>query len=88
MRDAFTGAEKMIQETFLPHILFRKTKTLSPIVGALSTMSVRKAGLGLLNTVTLEQEKYLRSHRESAELVLAVTGGGELSNADHLRNIS
>ena len=34
----------MIQETFLPHLLFGKTETLSPIVGALS-MSVCWSGL-------------------------------------------
>ena len=31
--DAFTGVEKMIQETFLPHLFFIKSKTVSPIVG-------------------------------------------------------
>ena len=45
---AFVGVEKMTLETF-----FGKTKSLSPILGALSTMSVKKSGLGLLNPVTL-----------------------------------
>ena len=43
-RDVFAGVEKMIQETFLPHLLFGKTETLSPIVGALS-ISVCWSGL-------------------------------------------
>ena len=77
----------MIQETFLPCIFFGNTKTLSPIVGALSTMPVKKAGLGLLNPVTSEKEKYLSSQRGSAELIRAVTGGGAFSNADHLRTL-
>ena len=59
--DLFAGVEKMIRKTFSPRLFFRKTKTLSPVVGALSTMPVRKYGLGLLNPVTSEQEKYLSS---------------------------
>ena len=78
----------MIREPFLPRIFFRKKKTLSPVVGALSTMTVRKSGLGLLNPVTSAQEKYLISTGGSAELVQAVTGGGEFYNANHLRILS
>ena len=40
--DAFEGVEKMIGETFLHRILFRKIKYISPILGALSTMQVKK----------------------------------------------
>ena len=36
----------MIRETFLPHLFFREKKTLSPIVGALSTMLVKKIKVG------------------------------------------
>ena len=77
----------MIQETFLPRLFFRKTKTLSPIVGALSTMTVIKSGMGLLNPVKLVPEKYLRTQRGSVELVQAVTGGGTFSNAERLWKI-
>ena len=59
--DAFAGVEKMIQENFLPSLFFGKMETLSPIVGALSTMSVKKDGLVLLNPVTSAQEEYLSS---------------------------
>ena len=38
--------------------------------------------------MTSSQEKYLISHRGSAELVWAVTGGGAFSNADHLWTLS
>ena len=69
------GVEKMIRENFLPRLLFGKTKTLSPFVGALNTMPVKKAGLGLLNPVTSAQDKYLSSQRGSTELVRAVAGG-------------
>ena len=78
----------MIWETFLPRLFFVNMKTLSPVVGALSTMPINKPRLGLLNTVTSAQEKYLISTRGSTELVRSVTGGGELSNADHLRTLS
>ena len=86
--DSFGGVEKMIRKTFLLRLFFGKTKTLSPLVGALSAMPVRKSGLGLLNPVTAYQEKYLSSTRGSAELIRAVTGGGGLSNTNHLRTLS
>ena len=38
--------------------LFLKTKYLPPIVGALSTILVKKYGLGLLNTVTPTNDQY------------------------------
>ena len=84
---AFAGVEKMIWENVLPRIFFGKTKTLPPIVGALSTMLVKKDGLGLLSPVNSSLDKYLISPRGSTELIWAVMGGGELSNADHLRTL-
>ena len=51
-------------------------------------MLVKKYGLGLLNSVTSVQDKYLNSTRGSTELVRAVTEGGAFSNADHLWNVS
>ena len=84
-RYAFTRVGKMIWGNFLPHLFFRKTKTLSPIVGTLSKIPIKVAGLDLLNPVTSEKEKYLSSQQGSNELIRAVTGGGEFSNANHLR---
>ena len=78
----------MIQETYLPRLFFGNTKTLSAVVGALSMMPVNKAALGLLNPVRSAQENYLSSTRGRAELIWAVTGGGEFSNANHLRTLS
>ena len=66
----------------------RKDKSLSPVIGALSTMQVRKSELGLLIPVTSAQENHLSSTRGSAELARAVTGGGKFSNANHLRTLS
>ena len=51
-------------------------------------MLVRKSRLGLLNPVTLAQEKYLSSQWGSMWLVWAVTQGGAFSNANHLRTLS
>ena len=81
------GGEKIIWETFLSSLFFGKTKILSPIVGSLSTMTVKISGLGLLNPVTSTQDKYLRSQRGSVELIRAGTGGGAFSNSNHLRKL-
>ena len=86
--DAFAGVEKIIRETFLPRLFFRKTKTLSIIVGYLSTMPFNKSGLVLLKPVTSAHWKYLSSLQGSAELVRSMTGGGALFNTDHLRTLS
>ena len=77
--DAFAGVVKMIQKTFLPRLFFGNTKTLLPIVGALSNIPVKKPVLGILNTVTSEKEKYLSSQKGRAELIRAVIGGGAFS---------
>ena len=45
MGDAFAGVKKINQETFLPLIFFGKTKPLSPIVGDLITVPVKKSDL-------------------------------------------
>ena len=66
----------MLRENVLTNIFFGNTKTLSPIVGALSVMPVKKSRLGLLNPVIPAKEKYLSSQRRSAELIRAVMGGG------------
>ena len=50
--DAFAGVEKLLWGGKLPHLLFRKSKYLTPLIGTLSTMPVKKYSLGLQNTVT------------------------------------
>ena len=62
----------------------QKLKNLSPIVGTLSTMLVKKSGLGLLNSVTSTNEKYLSSKRSRTELIQDVMGEGVFSNGNHL----
>ena len=88
MGDAFAVVDKMIRESFLSCLFFGKKKTLSPAVGDLITIPVKKSGMRLMNPVTSSQENYLISTRGSKELVRAVTGGGGFSNADHLRTLS
>ena len=87
MGDAFTGVETMIRETFLPCIFFRKSKSLSLIVRTLSTMMAKKSGPGLLNPVTSAKKTYLSSQCEKKELILAVTGEGNVFNAYHLLDL-
>ena len=67
----------------MPHIFFIKKKSLSPIVGDLSTMMIEKYRLGIINSVTSEKEKYPIFHQASTELIRDVTGGAFM-NADHL----
>ena len=73
---AFTVLEKMIRETFLPRLLLVNMKTLSPIVGTLSTIPIKVAGLVLLNPVMSAKDKYLSYQQGSVELVRAGPGGG------------
>ena len=83
----FAGVEKMIRELFLPRLFFGNTKTFSTIVGTLSMMPFKMARLGLLNPLTSVNEIYLSYHQRSAELIRVVMGGGEFSNANHLRTL-
>ena len=63
--DTFAGVEKIILETFLPRLLFSKTKTLSHIIVALSMIPVQGFGLGLLNPVTSVKENTQVLSREA-----------------------
>ena len=64
--EALSGMENIIRETFLPRLFFGNKKNMYPVVGALSTMMVKKSVLVLLNPVTSAQEKYLSSTQGSA----------------------
>ena len=50
-------------------------------------MPIKMTILGLLNKLTLAKAKYLSSQQGSAELIRSVMGGGEFSNAEHLRTL-
>ena len=81
--DEFAGVHKMLREIF-SLVFFRTEKNLSPIIGALSTMPVKKDGLGPLNLATSVKENYLISQWGSAGIIRAVTRGGAFSDANHL----
>ena len=66
---AFTGVEKLLQETFLPRIFFGKLIYLPPIVGILSTMLVNKSGPDLQDPVTSANHKYLSLNRVIYKLI-------------------
>ena len=51
--DAFFGSGEADPGNLFDSYFLRKYKSLSPIMGAISTMLVNKPGLGLLNPVTL-----------------------------------
>ena len=65
MRYAFTGVDKLLQETFLPGLFLIKPKSLPSIVGTLSTFPVKKYGPGLQNPVMSVDEKFLILQRAS-----------------------
>ena len=48
----FAGVKKTIRKTFLPCLFFGRKKTLSPAVGDLIKIPVKKAGMRLMNPVT------------------------------------
>ena len=77
----------MLRENFLPRLFFGKTKYLSPIVGDLSTMPVKKYRLGLMNPVKSVEKNYLSSQRGSTELIWAAMRGGPFSNANSLMEL-
>ena len=59
IEDKFAGVEKIPKKNVFPRLFFGKPKTLSPIVGTICTLLVKKAGLGLLNSVTSAKNKIL-----------------------------
>ena len=79
----FAGVERIIQETFLPHLLFGKPKSLPPIVETLITMTVNKYNLGLEYMLTSDNKKYLSLIHASSKLIVDVTGKRAFSTANH-----
>ena len=67
--DAFAVWEKILQETFLPCLFFGESKSLTPLIGTLSTMPVKKDSLGFQNTVTSVNENFLRLRCARMDLV-------------------
>ena len=69
MGGAFIGVEDILWEDFFPHLFFGNSKYLTPLIGTLSTIPEKKSGLGLLNPVTSENEKYPSLKYASMELI-------------------
>ena len=73
-----------LRNLFASYFLW-KEKPLSPILGNISTMLVKKSVLGLLNKVMLANEKYLSSQKTRVDLIKAVTGGVTFKGGDKLQ---
>ena len=77
------GTENLLQETFLPHLLVRKLKSLTSLIETQTTIPVKKSSLGLQNFILSMEENYLIPRRTSMELIWSVTGRGKLSTTNH-----
>ena len=66
--------EKVLRETFLPHLLFETSKTLPLVVGALHQLTVKIYGMGLHNPVLSSADKYNSSLHAIFNLIGAVMG--------------
>ena len=69
---AFKRLGKVLWKTFLPRLFFGRMKTLPIVVQALSTVQVKKSGMGLNNPVTSAAEKYNSLLRASCKLIDAL----------------
>ena len=69
--------EKLFGKTLLPLLSFRKSKYLPPIVGTLSTIMVKKSGIGIQDPVTSANNKCLSLIHASSELIDSITGERE-----------
>ena len=73
MGHSSVGVENLLRETFLTHILFGKSKTLSPVEGDLSTFPAKKSRKGLHNPVKSAEKKYTSFLPAICKLIVAVT---------------
>ena len=80
----FTVVDKILQETFMQQLFFRGSKYLTPIIGALSTISDKKASLGLQNPMSSLDKKYLSLWCTRTEMIQVGMGEGEFSTAYHM----
>ena len=68
-----------------PRLLFGRPKSLLQILGALSTLPVKKYGMGLQNHVTSAKEKCTSLISAIGYLIGIVTGKQVFPTADHIR---
>ena len=81
--DELAGIENILQEIFLPHLLFRKLKSLTSLIETQTTIPVKKSSLGLQNLIFSMEENDPIPRRTSTELIWSVTGKGKLSTTNH-----
>ena len=79
--------EKVLWETFLPCLLFGKSKTLPPIVGALSKMPVKKSEMVLQSIVTSLKEKYTSLLRVSDNIIDSFKDKRVFSTTNHIQEV-
>ena len=79
-----SGVGNFLWETLLPRLFLGRSKTFPPIVGFLSTFTVKKFRLVLHNPVTQAAKKYAISVCANYELIGAVTGERRFSTADQI----
>ena len=72
MGNTFEGVEDILWETFLPRLFFGKSKSISPLMGTLSTIPAKKISLGLQEPSTPPNKKYLSLLCTSSNLIGAV----------------
>ena len=85
---AFTGAERLLQETFLTHLFLRKSQSLPAIVGNLSMILFNKYGMVLQNPVMSADEKLLGPQCARTELTRAVMGESGISTDYQLKTFN
>ena len=86
-RTSAFGSRKVLLENFLPYLFFGNLKTLTPVVGSISTLPVNKASMGLQNPVKSESDKYIRLQCARYELIGAVTGEREFQPLTNFRRL-
>ena len=84
---ALIGVEKLLWETFFPCLFFGKWKYISPIVGTLSNMPVKKSGMVLQIPVMSANGNFLSLQRARTELIRDVTIEREFLTANRLQEV-
>ena len=81
------AVENLIREKKNPCLFFGKSKSLLSIIRTLSTMPVKKSGLGLQDLVTSSNDKYLSLICTSRDLIGSLAGESEFSTTYNLQAV-
>ena len=77
----------MLQEIFFPFLFFGRSNPFPPVVGALSTLPVKKSGKGQQKPVTSSEDKYTSLLHASYGLIGAVRGKRGFPTDDHIQAV-